>query len=55
MARTNRKEPYKYWRKEKKEQRKRHYKKIRKAVKDALQKGLEPVPQAYRTEGYLTH
>jgi hypothetical protein len=55
MARTNRKSPHKPWKKEKKSYRRANYKKIRRAVRMALQSGLEPAQHAYRTEGWLTH
>lgn len=55
MSRTYRKDDPRPYNKEKKEQRKRHYRKARRAAKEALREEEEPGPFAYRTSGWLTH
>lgn len=55
MSRTYKKDPPKWWRKEKKELRKRHYKSYRQKSNQLLRSGEEVMPRHHRTSGWLTH
>jgi hypothetical protein len=55
MARTYKKSPYKWYKKEKKPYRKEDYRKYRKKTNQMSRQGKEEYPDYTRTSGWLTH